>query len=98
MARMASEYPYPAILFGHTHIPYARTVGATTFVNVGSGGRSKDGDWRVGYAIVDPGELAAREPFVEFVRVPYDYDRLTELLAKTPLITSFAAPDGGTQE
>ena len=98
MARMASKYPYPAILFGHTHIPYARTVGATTFVNVGSGGRSKDGDWRVGYAIVDPGKLRAGEMFVEFVRVPYDYDRLTELLAKTPLITSFAAPDGGTQE
>ena len=27
MARMAEEYPYPAILFGHTHVPYARPVG-----------------------------------------------------------------------
>ena len=92
MERMAREYPYPAILFGHTHIPYARPVGETTFVNVGSAGRPKDGDWRACYAIVDPGKLAAGEPFVEFVRVPYDYERLTELLATTPLITGFAAP------
>ena len=57
MARMADEYPYPAIFFGHTHVPYARPVGETVFVNVGSGGRPKDGDWRVCYAIVDPARL-----------------------------------------
>ena len=91
MQRMAAEYPYPAILFGHTHLPYARQVGETTFVNVGSGGRPKDGDWRVCYAIVDP-DVAGREGFVEFVRVPYDYDALTRELAATPLITSFAGP------
>jgi predicted phosphodiesterase len=92
MARLAGEYPYPAILFGHTHIPYARRVGGTTFVNVGSGGRPKDGDWRVCYAIVDPARLGA-PGFVEFVRVPYDYERLRRELAATPLITSFAGPD-----
>ena len=54
MARMAAQYPYRAILFGHTHIPYVREVRGTAFVNVGSGGRPKDGDWRVCYAIVDP--------------------------------------------
>ncbi len=57
MARMADEYPYPAIFFGHTHVPYARPVGETVFVNVGSGGRPKDGDWRVCYAVVDPARL-----------------------------------------
>jgi len=92
MERMARENPYPAILFGHTHLPYARPVGETTFVNVGSAGRPKDGDWRVGYAIVDPGKLRAGEMFVEFVRVPYDYERLLNDLAATPLITSFTAP------
>jgi predicted phosphodiesterase len=94
MERMAREYPYPAILFGHTHVPYARRVGGTTFVNVGSAGRPKDGDWRACYAIVDPGELAAGGRFVEFVRVPYDHDRLMELLTKTSLITSFSGPPG----
>jgi diadenosine tetraphosphatase ApaH/serine/threonine PP2A family protein phosphatase len=98
MARMAVENPYRAILFGHTHVPYAREVPrgpggeSTLFVNVGSAGRPKDGDWRVCYAIVDPARLAAGEPAVEFARVPYDYARLTAALAATDLITSFEAP------
>jgi predicted phosphodiesterase len=93
MERMARAYPYPAIFFGHTHLPYARTVGGTTFVNVGSGGRPKDGDWRVCYAVVDPAALGG-PGFIEFVRVPYDYERLLADLAATPLITSFVAPPG----
>jgi predicted phosphodiesterase len=104
MRRMAGENPYRAILFGHTHVPYAREVshgpgGETTlFVNVGSAGRPKDDDWRVCYAIVDPSALAGREavgadrPAVEFVRVAYYYDRLAAAWAATPLITSFSAP------
>jgi predicted phosphodiesterase len=99
MARMAEENPYRAILFGHTHVPYAREVphgadASTLFINVGSGGRPKDGDWRVCYALVDPARLAAGEPAVNFVRVPYDYEQLRQALAKTALITSFEAPPG----
>jgi len=97
MERMAREHPYPAILFGHTHLPYARQVGKTTFVNVGSAGRPKDGDWRVCYAIVDPARLGEGEAFVEFLRVPYDYERLLADLAGTPLITSFAGPPGAQE-
>jgi predicted phosphodiesterase len=98
MARMAEANPFRAILFGHTHVPYAREVargaaGETTlFVNVGSAGRPKDGDWRVCYALIDPVRLAAGDPAVEFVRVPYDYERLTAALATTDLTTSFEAP------
>ena len=62
------------------------------FVNVGSGGRPKDGDWRVCYALVDPARLGEGETVVEFVRVPYDYERLMADMAATPLITSFSAP------
>jgi predicted phosphodiesterase len=92
MERMAREYPYSAILFGHTHLPYDRRVADTTFVNVGSAGRPKDGDWRVCYAIVNP-TVAPNDPgFVAFVRVPYDYARLLADLAATPLTTSFAGP------
>jgi predicted phosphodiesterase len=98
MERMAREFPYPAILFGHTHLPYARPVGETTFVNAGSAGRPKDGDWRACYAIVDPARLPTSEPFVEFVRVPYDYQRLLGDLAATPLITSFTAPPSETDQ
>jgi putative phosphoesterase len=98
MQRMAREYPYPAILFGHTHLPYARQVGETTFVNVGSAGRPKDGDWRICYAIVDPARLGRGEAFVEFVRVAYDYARLLADMAPTPLITSFSAPPSSRLE
>lgn len=98
MARMAAQNPYRAILFGHTHVPYVREVArgrageTTAFVNVGSAGRPKDGDWRACYAIVDPGRLSRDERFVEFVRVPFDYQRLLDDLAATPLVTSFTAP------
>jgi diadenosine tetraphosphatase ApaH/serine/threonine PP2A family protein phosphatase len=61
----------------------------TVFVNVGSAGRPKDGDWRVCYALVDPALLGRDEGFVEFVRVPYDYERLQAALSGTALITSF---------
>lgn len=98
MARMAEENPYRAILFGHTHVPYAREVahgdaGASTlFINVGSGGRPKDGDWRVCYALIDPAALAAGRPLVEFVRVPYDHEALLAAIAQTDLVTHFDAP------
>jgi predicted phosphodiesterase len=77
MARMAEDNPFRAILFGHTHVPYAREVphgdaGASTlFVNVGSAGRPKA---------------------VEFVRVAYDHGRLARALAGTTLITRFDGP------
>jgi predicted phosphodiesterase len=97
--RMAREYLYRAILFGHTHIPYARSVGDTVFVNVGSAGRPKDGDWRACYAVIDPQALARGEDAqsVEFVRVAYDFARLQRDLAATPLTTSFAAPEGASK-
>jgi putative phosphoesterase len=96
MRRMADEYPYRAILFGHTHLPYTREVGETTFVNVGSVGRPKDGDWRACCAIITPAALGTPD-VAEFVRVPYDYDRLMRDLSKTSLTTSFAAPEGASK-
>jgi putative phosphoesterase len=93
MARMVKENPYRAILFGHTHIPYARQVEGTTFVNVGSAGRPKDGDWRACYALIDPAVSPEEGPLaVEFIRVPYDYERLVAALAETELITEFPGP------
>ena len=41
------------IAFGHTHRPWQRDVDGIRFVNTGSVGRPKDGDWRAGYAVVD---------------------------------------------
>jgi predicted phosphodiesterase len=90
MTRMAAENPYRAILFGHTHVPYVREIAGTSFVNVGSGGRPKDGDWCVCYALVDASQASRID--VEFVRLAYDFERLQRALAATPLITRFAGP------
>ncbi len=56
------------LAFGHTHKPWHRQVDDIHFVNTGSVGRPKDGDWRAGYVRVTFGASA---PAVEFVRVPY---------------------------
>ena len=98
MARMAEENPYRAILFGHTHVPYAREVahgdaGATTlFVNVGSGAGPRTATGVSATPSSTRSRLAAGEPAVEFVRVPYDHERLLRALAETDLITSFQEP------
>jgi diadenosine tetraphosphatase ApaH/serine/threonine PP2A family protein phosphatase len=60
-----------AIAFGHTHVPWHREVDGIHFVNTGSVGRPKDGDWRAGYVLLD---LGAGEARVEHVRVPYDIE------------------------
>lgn len=59
------------LAFGHTHKPWHRIVDGVHFVNTGSVGRPKDGDWRAGYVRVTFGGERAD---VEFVRVPYDID------------------------
>ena len=98
MARLAVANPYRAIVFGHTHIPYVREVAGTAFVNVGSGGRPKDGDWRVCYALIDPQAASAGGLAVEFVRVAFDYERLTAALSETTLTTTFDGPGGADKE
>ncbi|MGZ8468662.1 MAG: metallophosphoesterase family protein [Gemmatirosa sp.] len=59
------------LAFGHTHKPWHRVVDGIHFVNTGSVGRPKDGDWRAGYVLLD---LGAGEPRVEHVRVAYDVE------------------------
>jgi predicted phosphodiesterase len=59
------------IAFGHTHKPWHRVVDGIHFINTGSVGRPKDGDWRAGYVRLT---FAAEGPNVEFVRVAYDVD------------------------
>jgi putative phosphoesterase len=65
--RLAASSNADIIVFGHTHKPYVKNVDGVLFVNVGSVGKPKDGDWRACYALLDPGAAA-----VEFRRVGYD--------------------------
>jgi putative phosphoesterase len=69
--RIARDADADVILFGHTHLPYQKTVAGTLFVNVGSVGKPKDGDPRAGYVLltVQEGHIG-----VEMRRVAYDVE------------------------
>jgi predicted phosphodiesterase len=87
MAQQASLKAGDVIAFGHTHKPWARAVDGVTFINTGSVGRPKDGDWRAGYVLLDVGEA---EPRVEFVRVAYDVEAAARGVVEAGLPAEFA--------
>ena len=93
--KMASKLGLSAgdgVAFGHTHRPWHRTVDGIHFVNTGSVGRPKDGDWRAGYALVQMGGDGPGEDgvSVDFVRVAYDVDRITRAIRASDLPDEFA--------
>lgn len=71
MAQRAGLKAGDVLCFGHTHKPWRRTAGGVHFVNTGSVGRPKDGDWRAGYVLLDASDGAVS---AEIVRVEYDVD------------------------
>lgn len=75
------------VCFGHTHKPWHRTVASVHFVNTGSVGRPKDGDWRAGYVILD---MRDGEPTVECIRVPYSLDAAMTAIHESDLPNAFA--------
>jgi len=85
--RIAAASDADVIVFGHTHKPYTKVVEDVLFVNAGSVGKPKDGDWRACYAILEP---AAAEP-VRFVRLPYDLEQVTTAIRASELPHEFAA-------
>ena len=87
MAQVVSLRAGDVIAFGHTHKPWHRVVDGIHFVNTGSVGRPKDGDWRAGYALLALGEPAIS---VEQVRVPYDVDGAASELIAAGLPDEFA--------
>ncbi len=75
------------VAFGHTHKPWHRVVHGVHFVNTGSVGRPKDGDWRAGYVIIDVSEARVE---VEFRRVEYDVWRIATAILDSTLPHEFA--------
>lgn len=86
MAESVSAKAGDVIAFGHTHRPWHRVVEDIHFVNTGSVGRPKDGDWRAGYALVDITAAVT----VEFVRVEYDLARAMQGIRESDLPDEFA--------
>jgi putative phosphoesterase len=67
--RLAAAEDADALVFGHTHKPWAHDYGGVRFVNCGSVGKPKDGDPRGAFAVLtaEPEGVAAR-----IERVAYD--------------------------
>ena len=87
MAALAGAKKGDVIAFGHTHLPWTREIEGIHFINTGSVGRPKDGDWRAGYVVVDIEQGAVR---TDFVRVEYDVDRAAEAIESSSLPSEFA--------
>jgi predicted phosphodiesterase len=83
--RLAASSNAGIIVFGHTHKPYVKAIDDVLFVNAGSVGKPKDGDWRGCYVLLTP---EAAEP-VQFIRVSYDLNRIVHAMAETTLPTEF---------
>lgn len=75
------------VCFGHTHKPWQRAVDGVRFVNTGSVGKPKDGDWRACYVLVS---VDASELSTEFVRIAYDIDEAVNAIRNSELPAEFA--------
>lgn len=88
MARKAAAREGDLLAFGHTHIPWRREVDGVHFLNVGSVGKPKDGDWRAAYALFE--FMDGRVPLSEIVRVEYDVERIAAAIPECGLPGEFA--------
>jgi predicted phosphodiesterase len=87
MARDVGARAGDIISFGHTHKPWQRVVGGIQFINTGSVGRPKDGDWRACYVLLSVEASGSR---IEFVRVSYDVDEAADAIRVSDLPAEFA--------
>ena len=87
MASLAGAKLGDLMAFGHTHKPWHREIQGIHFVNTGSVGRPKDGDWRAGYVLLETGHGPLS---LEFVRVEYDVERTMRAIRESELPDDFA--------
>ena len=83
------------VCFGHTHVPWHRAVEGVHYVNTGSVGRPKDGDWRAGYVLLD---ITGSDVVSEIVRVEYDVEAAAQAILASDLPDELAdyLRQGGT--
>jgi predicted phosphodiesterase len=84
------------ICIGHTHRPWHRIVDGVHYVNTGSVGRPRDGDWRAAYVLLD---VTVDRVCAEVVRVTYDLDAAVRGIVASELPDEFAdyLTSGGRQ-
>ncbi|HJU89521.1 MAG TPA: metallophosphoesterase family protein [Gemmatimonadaceae bacterium] len=88
MAQHAAARAGDLICFGHTHVPWHRLVDGIHFVNTGSVGRPKDGDWRAGWVLIEVGDDGTVRP--AFRRTAYDLDAAMNGIRESELPDDFA--------
>lgn len=84
--RIAKRAGTDFLFFGHTHLPYHKTVADTLFINTGTVGKPRDGDPRAGYALVTVG----RRVDVSYRRIAYDARAAAEAVLRSGLPGHFA--------
>jgi len=87
MAQAAGASAGDIIAFGHTHKPWHRAVEGIHFLNTGSVGRPKDGDWRAGYVVLTH---TGTDVAFDFRRVDYDVERAARAVEESTLPSEFA--------
>jgi predicted phosphodiesterase len=92
MAEKVGAKTGDTIVFGHTHKPWKRELEGILFVNAGSVGRPKDGDWRACCLILHLGRNDSSEVSVtpEYFRVEYDLQRALSGVKDSELPDEFA--------
>lgn len=86
LERIARSAEADVLVFGHTHLPYAKEVAGVLLVNDGSVGKPKDGDARAGYVIIHVRDVVE----VEFRRVAYDVAAAAAAVRASGLPAHFA--------
>lgn len=79
---LACDYPYKAIVTGHSHTPYHFEVNNTHFINPGSAGRMFDGNPAVGCAVLTCTDSRVA---VDHYRIDYDVDQVIAELRRQQL-------------
>jgi putative phosphoesterase len=87
LRELADRTKADVIIFGHSHLPFARKVNGTWFINTGSVGRPDDGDPRACYAVL---ELTRERFSVTHFRVPYDVATTVKAIRRHELPEAFA--------
>ena len=79
---LAEEFPYKAIVTGHSHTPYHLEVNGTHFINPGSAGRMFDGNPAVGCAVLTCPDSHLE---VRHYRIEYDVSQVVDELERQQL-------------
>ena len=78
MARRLQGVEADVVCVGHTHYQYVLDVNGTLVINPGSVGLQRDGDPRVGYALLEDRK-------VDFCRVEYPFEDAVRSIEDSPL-------------